>query len=184
MLVLVVRLVVSLAVFGLGVLPPAVSSLSAQPASSPAAIAPVPADRRWLPPVHGEVIDFFRAPPTPYGPGNRGLEFGVVAGNPITAVASGVVSFAGPVAGTFHIVIDHADGLRSGYSHLSNMVVDSGDLVVAGQTLGSSSGQFHLSARLAVDYAGPDVPVFGARRYIDPLPLFGLKLTVRLVQNP
>ncbi len=139
---------------------------------------------RWRLPVQGEISDFFRPPSTPYGPGNRGLEFAVADGSPIVAVAAGTVSFAGQVGASFHVVVDHSDGLRSGYSYLSQVDVMAGDLVDSGEVLGASSNRFHLSARLADGYAGEPIPSWGARRYVDPLPLLGLVLIVRLVANP
>lgn len=135
----------------------------------------------WVPPVPGVVVDFFRPPLHPYGPGNRGLEFAVAEHTPVSAVGSGAVSFAGRIGPSWHVVVDHPDGLRSGYSHLSEVAVEVGDAVVAGQSIGRSSKTFHLSARLtpAVSYA--NLPSWGERRYVDPLILFGLDLTVRLV---
>ena len=67
----------------------------------------------YSPPVVAPVIDPFRAPTGPYGPGNRGLEYATRAGAPVTAIGAGRVAFAGQVAGRLVVSVEHPDGLRS-----------------------------------------------------------------------
>ena len=52
----------------------------------------------YRPPVTAPILDPFRPPTTPYGPGNRGIEYATVPGTSVGAAADGVVVFAGPVA--------------------------------------------------------------------------------------
>ena len=54
------------------------------------------------------VVDPFRAPACAWCPGNRGLEYAPPPGPPVRAVAAGVVTFTGVVAGTRYVVVDHA----------------------------------------------------------------------------
>ena len=60
--------------------------------ADPADAAPPPTYRL---PVDAPVVDGFRPPTTPYGPGNRGLEYATVAGTEVRAAAGGRVTFAG-----------------------------------------------------------------------------------------
>ncbi len=49
----------------------------------------------YTPPVDAPVVDGFRPPPTPYGPGNRGLEYALADVTPVRAAGDGEVIFAG-----------------------------------------------------------------------------------------
>src|SRR4051812_34972384 len=81
----------------------------------PAAAATGPAPVVYEPPVDAPVVDPFRPPPQPWAAGNRGVDFGTTAGQPVTAAADGEVVFAGNVGGSLHVVILHADGIRTSY---------------------------------------------------------------------
>lgn len=142
------------------------------------------ADRaRWRSPVAGVLVDPFRPPSHPYGPGNRGLEFAVTDAASVAAVADGSVVFAGQVGRDFHIVVGHGNGLLSGYSHLELVSVAEGERVERGEAIGQASGRFHLSARLAPGASEQGFTPWGKRRYVDPLPLLGLELRIRLVAD-
>ncbi len=123
----------------------------------------------YRPPVEAPVVDPFRAPPNPYAAGNRGIEYATVPGTPVGAVADGVVTFAGPVAGTLHVTVLHADGIRTSYSFLDRVGVVVGQRVRRGQPVGLAGGRFHLGART------------GPRRYIDPAQLWSGRWRARLV---
>ena len=58
-------------------------------------------------PVAGPVVDPFRPPSQPWLRGNRGIEFDTEPGSTAIASADGVVTFAGVVAGEFHVTIRH-----------------------------------------------------------------------------
>ncbi|MEL6891482.1 MAG: M23 family metallopeptidase [Actinomycetota bacterium] len=120
----------------------------------------------WLPPVPGEVIDPFREPPCPYCAGNRGIEYRVAAGTAVRAVATGVVTFSGPVAGVGYVVVRHGDGRRITYGRLAARTVDRGDRVIARMVVGRTTDRFHLGVRVG-------------ERYVDPAPMLG-----RLVGRP
>lgn len=121
---------------------------------------PVPADDlpgevRYVPPVDAPVADGFRAPETPFGPGNRGLEYDTVAGTEVRASADGEVVFAGPVAGSQHLTLRHADGVRTSYSFLRDLRVRRGDAVSQGTVLGTTEMRLHFGARLGDHYFDP-----------------------------
>src|SRR5262245_51883440 len=65
----------------------------------------------WVRPVAGPVVAPFAAPTSVYGPGHRGVDFGAPPGTAVAAANAGVVTFAGSVAGTLHVVVLHDDGL-------------------------------------------------------------------------
>ena len=64
------------------------------------------------------------------------------------------------VGGSLHVVVRHADGVRTSYSFLRSVLVHRGDEVVRGQPVGTTGDRFHFGARIG------DV-------YIDPALLFG-----------
>src|SRR3954468_14948134 len=81
------------------------------------------ADPTYIPPVDGPIVDPFRPPSTPYGPGNRGVDFAPEPGSAVRAAADGRVVFAGQVGGSLHVVVLHPDGLRTSYSFLRSIAV-------------------------------------------------------------
>lgn len=122
----------------------------------------------WAPPVDAPVVDPFRAPACTYCPGNRGIEYAPAPGQSVAAVSAGAVSFAGRVAGTLYVVVDHPDGLRATYGRLASLAVRRGQPVSAGATLGTTTDGFYFGLRRGT---GPDevavdpTPMLGVRRY-------------------
>lgn len=108
-----------------------------------------------VPPVEAPVLDPFRAPSSPWEPGNRGLEYATVEGTAIRATAAGTVVFAGPVAGQRHVTVLHPDGIRTSYSFLTDIAVVVGQRVDQGQVLGEAGPGFHLGARRGDAYFDP-----------------------------
>lgn len=133
----------------------------AAPVAPPTVVSPTAGSRvAYRPPVDATVIDGFRPPGTPWGPGNRGVDYATRPGGAVRAAADGIVSFAGQVGGTLHVTISHADGVRTSYSFLGSIAVRRGESVRQGQRI-ASAGERPLH--------------FGARRgtvYIDPRSLF------------
>ncbi|MGH9184999.1 MAG: peptidoglycan DD-metalloendopeptidase family protein, partial [Acidimicrobiales bacterium] len=124
------------------------------PAPRPAAADTGPG---YLPPVDAPVVDPFRPPPSPYGPGNRGLEYATAPNIPVRAAAAGTVAFAGPVARTLYVTIDHPDGLSTTYSFLASVAVTAGDLVSQGRVIGASTDRLHFGVRSGEVYLDPAV---------------------------
>jgi hypothetical protein len=115
----------------------------------------------YVPPVDAGVVDGFRPPATRFGPGNRGLEYGTAAGTEVRAAGDGRVAFAGFVAGTRHVTVLHADGVRTSYSFLASISVVAGQRVHQGEVLGTTSGHLHLGARRGDAYFDP-ASLFGS----------------------
>ena len=125
----------------------------------------------YRPPVDAPVIDRFRPPSTPYGPGNRGWEYRTEPGSAVRAAADGIVTFAGRVGPSSAVTITHADGLRTSYSYLESVEVREGAAVAQGQPIGRSGPRLH----------------FGVRRgdsYLDPATLFTAPTTIRVRLAP
>ena len=67
---------------------------------------------------------------------HKGVDFEADVGDPVLAVADGVVSFAGPRAGYGNTVeIDHGNGYVTRYAHNSRLSTRVGDLVRSGQQI-------------------------------------------------
>jgi murein DD-endopeptidase MepM/ murein hydrolase activator NlpD len=108
-------------------------------------------------PVDGVVIDPFRPPTNPYGPGNRGWELRVEPRSVVLAPADGVVRFAGQVGGTLTIVIEHDDGVRTTLSKLDTIdaYVKKGVSVTGGRQVGTAGGELYFGARCGSTYVDP-----------------------------
>ncbi len=117
----------------------------------------------FRPPVDAPVADPFRPPENPYGPGNRGIEYDTEPGDVVRAAAAGTVSFAGAVAGSLHVTVDHGGGLISSYSYLERISVRVGAAVDQGRVIGVAGERLHFSVRLNSDYVDPD-GFIGVRR--------------------
>ena len=116
-------------------------------------------------PVQGPVVAPFERPASAFGPGHRGVDLRLTPGDAVVAAADGVVSFAGAVAGRRWVTIEHADGIRTTYGVLADLVVHPNQLVRRGELIGHAAGATH--ADLAVPLLH-----WGARRgneYLDPL---------------
>ena len=111
----------------------------------------------YRPPVVAPVIDPFRPPTTPYGPGNRGVELATTPGTPVGAAAPGTVTFAGPVAGARYVTLQHADRVRTTYGPLAGIEVVAGQAVAGGDRLGTSGPSLLWTARLGEAYLDPAV---------------------------
>lgn len=110
----------------------------------------------YRPPVDAPVIDPFRAPTSPYGPGNRGIDYATVPGTAVRAVAAGTVTFAGSVAGSRYVTVQHADGLRSSYGDLGSISVIEGQVVAGGDEVGRAGDTLHLGVRRGDEYLDPE----------------------------
>jgi triacylglycerol esterase/lipase EstA (alpha/beta hydrolase family) len=122
----------------------------------------------WTRPVPGAVLRPFDPPESRFGAGHLGVDAAAPPGTAVVAAGPGVVSFAGSVAGGRHVVVAHADDLRTSYSFLASISVRRGEQIRAGQFLGTTGGRG----------SGHDGTVLhvGLRRgdtYLDPAALFG-----------
>lgn len=121
----------------------------------------------WIEPVVGaQLVNSFRQPETPYGAGHRGVDYGVKQGQPVFAVAEGVVHFVGKVVDRAVISIRHPGSYLSAYEPVcSELKV--GATVLVGELIGEICESdpiysphcqktcLHLSARLGQEYLSP-----------------------------
>lgn len=139
---------------------------SAAPALPPAGAAPA---YRW--PLDGapRVVRAFDPPPQRWAAGHRGVDLAGLPGGAVRAAGTGVVRFAGRIAGRGVVSVAHEGGLRTTYEPLDPRV-RAGDRVFAGDLLGV----------LVTGHRGCAVPAclhWGLRSgsaYLDPLALLGL----------
>jgi murein DD-endopeptidase MepM/ murein hydrolase activator NlpD len=78
----------------------------------------------------------FEPPPDPYQAGHRGVDLLGAAGAPVHSAGTGVVAFAGMVAGRPVVSVSHPGGLRTTYEPVDPSVA-AGAVVSAGTTLGT-----------------------------------------------
>ncbi|MCS7239684.1 MAG: M23 family metallopeptidase [Candidatus Bipolaricaulota bacterium] len=124
---------------------------------------------RFIWPVRGTISSTFGPRIHPiYGVPSfhTGIDIAVPEGTPVRAAAAGTVSFAGWEEGFgLLVVIDHGDGYKSYYGHLSKLLTSTGQKVLAGETI-ALSGNTGLSTgpHLHFEVRYSDSPV-------DPRPL-------------
>lgn len=139
-----------------------------------------PSESGFARPVSGAVTSPFgiRIDPVTGEPGesHQGIDFACQAGHRIPASKAGKVVYAGwqderdPIKGYGQFVwVDHGDGFKTTYAHLSQTTVRVGDKVQAGDVVGvcGSSGKttgLHLHFEIFVN-----------GRRVDPAPYIGLK---------
>lgn len=75
----------------------------------------------------------------PFGGGgqfHKGIDFDAATGDPVLAVADGVVTFSGVRSGYGNVVeVDHGNGYVTRYAHNSRLIGQVGDLVRGGQQI-------------------------------------------------
>ena len=157
----------SLTVVGTGVNAALASPANSAPLYLPNSAAGVPPRLQLVPPVPGGIVDNWRPPSSPYGPGNRGVDLRATVGEPVVSVGSGVVTFAGQVGGRLFVVIDVA-GVKITLGFLRSILVKTGQSVRARELVAYANGPVHVGARQGTTY-------------IDPRPLFSTK-SIRLTR--
>lgn len=130
-----------------------------------------------LRPVPGTVLVSADIPDQNWLPGHRGVDLDAASGAPVRASAAGTVRFAGVVAGTPTVSVDHGGGLRTTYEPVLTQV-RAGEQVSRGQILGELADHASLPGTARRDpglhwgaVLGP--PAEDAERYIDPMTLLG-----------
>ena len=113
----------------------------------------------YSPPVTAPVIDAFRLDRGPYGPGNRGLEYDTEAGQVVRSIGTGLIVFAGAVAGRLALTVVHPDGRRSSLTGIASLSVGVGEVVIRGAPIAIAAERLHLGVR-------------EGERYVDPAGLF------------
>lgn len=130
-----------------------------------------------LRPVPGTVLVPADIPDQNWLPGHRGVDLDAASGAAVRASAAGTVRFAGVVAGTPTVSVDHGGGLRTTYEPVLTQV-RAGEQVSRGQILGELADHAALPGTARRDPglhwgAVLGLPAEDAERYIDPMTLLG-----------
>jgi murein DD-endopeptidase MepM/ murein hydrolase activator NlpD len=123
-----------------------------------------------------DVVRAFDPPDHPFGPGHLGVDIATSSATAIRAAGTGVVTFAGSVAGRGLVVVLHADGVRTEYEPVQP-TVHRGAEVRLGEVIGRVHGTHGDCDPGACLH-------WGARRddaYLDPLLLLQPLGPVRLL---
>jgi len=139
---------------------------------------------QWGLPLPGEsstaIISVFDPPTSPFGHGHRGVDFPAHHGQSVTAVGSGVVVFAGSIAGKpvvsielSHSVDRSATTVRATYEPVS-ATVNTGEFIPTGTVIGivdfSTINSGHCRGRCL--HFGLKVMAEPIPRYLNPLILW------------
>ncbi|MCH6196675.1 M23 family metallopeptidase [Corynebacterium mastitidis] len=119
-------------------------------------------------PAPGAVLRPFDPPARDWLPGHRGVDLHAPPGTPIRAAGRGTVAFAGAVAGSPTVSLEHGEGILTTYQPVLPRV-SAGDAVEEGQIIG-------VLAEAPASHHGPGTGLhWGARplpdkdRYLNPL---------------
>lgn len=93
------------------------------------------------------IVDKFRAPSCERCAGNRGVEFSLESGSAIFSATDGIVSFSGEVDRVEYLVITTRDNRRITYGRILTSLVRTGDVVVVGQQIATSSALLYFGVR-------------------------------------
>ena len=131
-------------------------------------------DQGWALPVLGRISSPFGSRPNKpvggVGDFHNGTDIAAPCGQPVFAATGGRVVESGNQGSYGNwVLIDHGNGIETGYAHNSQLLVDPGQLVVAGEIIalvgstGASSGcHVHFEARVDGDYVNAK-PFMNAR---------------------
>ena len=137
-------------------------------APAAAAGAPLHLPQVWTWPLlpAPRVLRAFDNPAKPWLPGHRGVDLAALPGQPVLAAASGVVVFAGLLAGRGVVSIEHG-GIRSSYEPVVPLVKP-GDPVVIGRPIALVAAvPPHCGVRVCLHW-GAFESLSVPRRYLDP----------------
>ena len=134
-------------------------------------------ERAIAPTAHSYVTSTFGERADPFGAGaqfHKGIDFAAQVGDPVYAVADGVVSFIGQRTGYGNVVeVDHGNGYVTRYAHNSQLLKQVGDLVRAGTEI-AKAGSTGRST-------GAHVPleVWKDGAYVNPAPFLAGRSSVK-----
>lgn len=121
-----------------------------------------------------QVVRHFAPPATKYGPGHLGVDLRARAREVVRSAGSGVVRFAGRVAGRGVVVVAHPDGITTEYEPVRPLVragtrlrIGTAVGIVQGRHAGCPGVCLHWGARRGNRYIDP----FGLLRPLGPVVL-------------
>ncbi len=119
-----------------------------------------------------DVVSGFRPPAADWQRGHRGIDLAARTGDPVRAMASGIIGFAGAVAGKGVVTIVLAGGARLTYEPVLASV-RTGAMVRDGEAIGSvAAAGGHCGGARGCVHVGLRAPsAAGQAEYLDPLSL-------------
>ncbi|NLS43621.1 murein hydrolase activator NlpD [BEV proteobacterium] len=137
---------------------PSTGSAVTTPVTAPAVVeSSTPAVGSWRWPTEGKVIDSFSAAER----GSKGIDIAGTRGQPIMAIGSGRVVYAGNALRGYGnlIIIKHDDDYLSAYAHNDTMLVREQQEVKAGQQIATmgSTGTSSVRLHFEIRYKGKSV---------------------------
>lgn len=89
-------------------------------------------------PTSGTVTQEFGESELPYYLFHTGIDIAGKLGDPITPAIKGEVVHTGKLSWGLgnHVIVDHGDNLTTSYGHMSQILVDKGDIVETGDVIG------------------------------------------------
>ena len=134
-------------------------------------------DRAIAPITHSYVTSTFGARADPFGAGeqfHKGIDFKANTGDPVMAVADGVVSFAGQRTGYGNVIeVDHGNGYVTRYAHNSQLLKQVGDLVRAGTEIAKAGSTGRSTG------AHVHLEVWKNGAYVNPAPFLAGRTSVK-----
>ena len=117
------------------------------------------------------VVRPFIAPPSPYAAGHRGLDLAGHSGQQVLAVAAGVITHAGSLAGRGTVTIEHPGGIRSTYEPLAiDTGIWRGRAISTGQVIGTLGvGGSHCAPAVCLHLGALRQGTSGQWSYVEPL---------------
>ncbi|MBS0226311.1 MAG: M23 family metallopeptidase [Proteobacteria bacterium] len=134
-------------------------------------------DRAIAPTANSYVTSTFGARADPFGAGeqfHKGIDFAARVGDPVYAVADGVVSFVGQRTGYGNVIeVDHGNGYVTRYAHNSQLLKQVGDLVRAGTEIAKAGSTGRSTG------AHVHLEVWKNGAYVNPAPFLAGRSSVK-----
>ena len=134
-------------------------------------------ERAIAPTAHSYVTSTFGERADPFGAGaqfHKGIDFAAQVGDPVYAVADGVVSFIGQRTGYGNVVeVDHGHGYVTRYAHNSQLLKQVGDLVRAGTEIAKAGSTGRSTG------AHGHLEVWKDGAYVNPAPFLAGRSSVK-----
>lgn len=134
-------------------------------------------ERAIAPTEHSYVTSTFGARADPFGGGeqfHKGIDFAARVGDPVYAVADGVVSFVGQRTGYGNVIeVDHGNGYVTRYAHNSQLLKQVGDLVRAGTEIAKAGSTGRSTG------AHVHLEVWKDGAYVNPAPFLAGRTSVK-----
>ena len=136
-----------------------------------------PASSASVRPVDGAVVRRFDPPAHRFAAGHRGVDLAATGGQVVRSVRAGTVRWAGAVAGTGYVTVDHGGGLTTTYGDVEPLLAVGARITAGTPVAAVKDGRSHLDWGARWDHGG-------RRHYLDPLLLLERLRPVLVAPGP